>query len=209
MAKQRQQRMQYQVGSLGAIQQLEDRTDEQLLNETKHRAAARALLGARAAERYDAQTARKYFNEALAGAHPQERPYLRQVMKAALAQAERRPDELKEAMEKLGQEAPSNRQLLALRFMGLLSPPANASRWIKIRGYVILIAIVLGLMAIGYGLANLVLLPFGGAGTIVDLIVGIVIIFAALGVLALVGRRRQASAREKARATAQANRPKR
>ena len=50
--------MQQQVGTLAAMQQLEDRTDEQLQSESKHRAAARALLGARAAERYDAQTAR-------------------------------------------------------------------------------------------------------------------------------------------------------
>jgi hypothetical protein len=57
VAKQRQTKMQYQVGTLGAIQQLEDRTDEQLLNETKHRAAARAILGARAAEKYDARCA--------------------------------------------------------------------------------------------------------------------------------------------------------
>ena len=68
MAKQRQTRMQYAAGSLGAIQILEERTDEQLLRETKHRAAARALLGARAAERYDAKQARAYFNEALVGA---------------------------------------------------------------------------------------------------------------------------------------------
>ena len=139
--------MQQQVGTLAAMQQLEDRTDEQLQSESKHRAAARALLGARAAERYDAQTARRYFNEALAGAHPQERPYLRQVMKAALAQAERRPDELKEAMEELGQEAPSSRQLLALRFMGLVSPPPNAGRMAQVRGYAIVVALVIVLLA--------------------------------------------------------------
>ena len=74
MAKQRQVKMQQRVGTLGAIQQLESRSDEQLLSESKHRAAARAILGARAAERYDAKAARRYFNEALAGAHPQERP---------------------------------------------------------------------------------------------------------------------------------------
>ena len=70
MAKQRQQKMQYQVGSLGAIQQLEDRSDEQLRSESKHRAAARAILGARAAERYDVKQARTYFNEALAACNP-------------------------------------------------------------------------------------------------------------------------------------------
>ncbi len=50
--------MQYQVGTLGAIQQLEDRTDEQLKSESKHRAAALAILGARAAERYDVKQSR-------------------------------------------------------------------------------------------------------------------------------------------------------
>ena len=45
------------------------------------------------------------------------------MMKASLALAERRPDELKDAMEKLGQEAPSGRQMFMLRMMGLLIPP--------------------------------------------------------------------------------------
>jgi len=201
--KQRQVKMQQQVGTLAAMQQLESRTDEQLQSESKHRAAARALLGARAAERYDAQAARKYFNEALAGAHPQERPYLRQVMKAALAQAERRPDELKEAMEALGQEAPSGRQLLALRFMGLVSPPPNAGRMAQIRGYAIVVLLVVLLMALGFGLAKLIALPFGGVGTIVGLLLGFVIIIALLGLLALFGRRRQAKAQLKAREQAQ------
>ena len=45
MAKQRQTKMQYQLGSLQAVPQLESRTDEQLISESKHRAAARAILG--------------------------------------------------------------------------------------------------------------------------------------------------------------------
>src|SRR3954452_8467395 len=143
MAKQRQVKMQYRQGTLAAMQQLEDRTDEQLRSESKHRAAARAILGARAAEQYDAAAARKYSNEALAGARPQEGPYLRQVMKAALAQAERRPDDLKEAMEKLGQEAPSGRQLFALRVMGLLSPAPNASLMVRMRGYLLILLLVI------------------------------------------------------------------
>jgi len=198
--------MQQQIGTLAAMQQLESRTDEQLQSESKHRAAARALLGARAAERYDADTARRYFNEALAGAHPQERPYLRQVMKAALAQAERRPDELKEAMEKLGQEAPSNRQLLALRFMGLISPPPNATALQRVRGYALVIVLVLLLMALGFGLAKLIALPFGGVGTFVGLLLGVVIIVALLAVLALFGRRRQAKAQARAREQVEARR---
>ena len=126
MAKQKQVKMQMQVGALAAIPQLESRTDEQLQSESRHRVAAKAILGARAAERYDAKTARAYFNEALAGCHPQERPALRQMMKASLALAERRPDELRDAMEKLGQEAPSGRQMFMLRMMGLLIPPQRA-----------------------------------------------------------------------------------
>jgi hypothetical protein len=206
MAKQRQVKMQQQTGTLAAMQQLETRTDEQLQSESKHRAAARALLGARAAERYDADQARRYFNEALAGAHPQERPYLRQVMKAALAQAERRPDELKEAMEKLGQEAPSGRQLFALRVMGLLSPPPNASLAIRVRSYALVVLLVLVLMAVGFGLAKLVALPFGGVGTLGGLLLGVVIIVAVLALLALFGRRRQAKAQAKAREAAEARR---
>ena len=198
MAKQRQVKMQQQIGTLAAMQQLENRTEEQLQRETKHRAAARALLGARAAERYDAPTARKYFNEALAGAHPQERPYLRQVMKAALAQAERRPDDLKDAMEALGQEAPSGRQLFALRIMGLLSPPPNAGRMARVRGIALVVLLVILLIALGFGLAKLVTLPFGGAGTIVSLLIGMVLIVAILGLLALFGRRRQARAQARA-----------
>src|SRR4051812_44185607 len=142
--------MQYQVGSLAVIPQLENRTDEQLQSESKHRAAAKAILGARAAERYDSETARKYFNEALAACHPQERPMLRQMMKAAIAQAERRPDELREAMEKLGQEPPSGRQMALLRLMGLIAPPPSAGTMARVRGFALLILLVVVLVAIGF-----------------------------------------------------------
>jgi hypothetical protein len=202
VAKQRQTKMQYQVGTLGAIQQLEDRTDEQLLSETKHRAAARAILGARAAEKYDARQARIYFNEALVGCNPRERPALRQLMKASLAQAERKPDELKEAMEKLGQTPPSNRQLMVLRLMGMISPPEDAPRWHRVRGFLLLLAIVFVLLAIGFGLAKLVALPFGGVGTLGAILIGFVIIVAVLAVLTVLGRRRQAKAQAAARASA-------
>ena len=198
MAKQRQVKMQTRTGTLAALPQLEERTDEQLLSESKHRAAARVILGARAAERYDAQTARRYFNEALAACTPQERPYLRQMMKASLAQAERRPDELKEAMEKLGQEPPSGRQLLALRLMGLISPPPGSSLAKRALGVAALLGIVIVLLALGYGLAELGALPFGGVDFLGGLAIGLLIVIAVLGVLVLLGRRRQARAREAA-----------
>jgi uncharacterized integral membrane protein len=197
--------MQYRQGGLGAIQQLEHRTDEQLLSESRHRAAARAILGARAAERYDAKEARRFFNEAMAGAHPQERPALRQMMRASLALAERRPDELKDAVEKLGQAPPSSRQLLMLRFMGLVAPAAGAGLLARARGVLILVVIVTALIALGYGLAELGALPFGGVSFLGGLLIGLLIVVAVLGVLVLLGRRRQSKGREAARAGPAAN----
>lgn len=195
MAKQRQMKMQQQTGALGAIQQLEPRTDEQLQSESKHRVAAKALLGARAAERYDAKAARAYFNEALAGCHPQERPALRQMMKASMALAERRPDDLKQAVEALGQTPPSSRQLFMLRLMGLVAPPASAGGLARVRGILLLIGFLLLLVLVGYGLAELIALPFGGVGIIGGILLGLLIVALVLGVLALLGRRRQAKAR--------------
>ena len=191
--------MQMRLGSLQAIPQLESRSDEELLKEQRHRAAARAILGARAAERYDAKAARAYFNEAMVGVHPQERPALRQMMKASLALAERRPDELKEAVERLGQAPPSSRQLFMLRVMGLLAPAPGASTWVRVRGVLLLLGLVLLLVLIGYALAELVALPFGGVGTIGGVLLGVLIVTAILGVLALLGRRRQAKAQAQRR----------
>jgi hypothetical protein len=195
VAKQKQVKMQMQVGALAAIPQLESRTDEQLQSESKHRVAAKAILGARAAERYDVDAARKYFNEALAGCHPQERPALRQMMKASMALAERRPDDLKEAMEKLGQQAPSGRQLFMLRMMGLLIPPASAGIVARIRGILLIIALVIVLLAVGLGVVKLIALPFGGVGTGPG-IFGFLLVAIAIAVMVFIGRRRQARARE-------------
>ncbi len=186
--------MQMQVGSLAAIEQLEDRTDEQLMSESKHRAAARAILGARAAERYDPETARKFFNEALAGCHPRERPALRQMAKASLALAERRPSELKEAVEKLGQEAPSRGQLMLLGFTGLIAPPPGAPVLKRVQGILILILLVVGMLAIGTGIAMLVALPFGGVDLGIGIGIGLVIMILVLAAMALIGRRRQRKA---------------
>jgi hypothetical protein len=193
--KQKQIKMQMQVGALAAIPQLESRTDEQLISESRHRVAAKAILGARAAERYDVQAARKYFNEALAGSHPQERPALRQMMKASLALAERKPDELKEAMEKLGQQAPSGRQMFMLRVMGLLIPPASAGMVARVRGILLILALVIVLLAVGFGLVKLIALPFGGVGSASAVFFGFLVVVIAIAVLVLLGRRRQAKAR--------------
>jgi hypothetical protein len=166
-----------QTGQLAAMQALESRSDEELEREQKFKAAAQAILGARAAERYDAPAARAYFQRAIAAARPQERMQLRRMADASLALAERRPQDLKQAVERLGQAPPSGRQLMLLRIMGLLAPPPGASLLARVRGIAIILALVVLLV-----------------------LLGIVAIAIVLGVLALVGRRRQAKARARAQA---------
>jgi hypothetical protein len=134
---------------------------------------------------------------------------LRQMMKAALAQAERRPDDLRDAMEKLGQEPPSNRQLMLLRLMSLIAPPPNAGLLTRARGFGVLLLLVVVLLAVGFGLAKLIALPLGGVGTIGGLLLGLLIVAAALGLLALVGRRRQERARVAQRERIEAAQPRR
>lgn len=199
MAKQRQVRVE-QKSALAAMSQLETRSDDELLAETRYRAAAQAILGARASERYDAKAAREHFRKAIAAARPQERMQLRRMAEASLALAERRPDDLKAAVEKLGQQAPSSRQLFVLRLMGLIAPPQGAGKLMKVRGALIILAIVVVLLAVGFGLASLVLLPFGGGSTLGASSLGIVIVLVALALLAFFGKRKQTAQREKARA---------
>src|ERR1700754_2933684 len=111
---------------LSAMQKLESRSDEELEAETRFRAAAQAILGARAAERMDAKRSREHFRAASAAARPQERLQLRRMAEASLALAERRPADLKAAAEKLGQTPPSNRQLFVLQLMGYIAPPPGS-----------------------------------------------------------------------------------
>jgi hypothetical protein len=56
------------------------------------------------------------------------------------------------------------------------------------------------LLALGFGVASLVLLPFGGGSIAGSTGLGIVIVIVALAILAFVGKRKQTAAREKARA---------
>src|SRR5258708_11632697 len=134
MAKQQRTVRIEQRSQMAAMQQLETRSDEELAAETKYKAAAQAILGARAAERYDAKAARAHFQRALAAARPQERLQLRRMADAALALAERRADDLKEATERLGVEAPTNRQLRGLKLMGRFAPPKSAGAPVPARG---------------------------------------------------------------------------
>jgi hypothetical protein len=197
MAKQqkpRQMRM-VQAGSLAAMEQLESRSDEELEAETRYKSAAYAILGARAAERYDGRATRAYYQRALAAARPQERMQLRRMADASIALAERRAGDLKQAVTRLGQRPPSDRQLLLLRLTGLIAPPPGSSVLMRLRGFALILALVIALLAIGLGLAELVSLPFGGVSLLGGLLLGVVIVAAVLGVLALLGRRRQARAR--------------
>jgi hypothetical protein len=192
--KQRQIRMQQQ-GGLAAMQQLENRSDEELEREQKFKAAAQAILGARAAERYDAKASREHFRKAVAAARPQERIQLRRMADASLALAERRPDDVKAAFERLGQTPPSNRQLMLLRFMGLVAPPASAGTLARVRGIAIIIGLLVALIALGTLIVKLIAWPLGGLSTLVAVWVGILLIIIVLVVLAVLGRRRQANAK--------------
>ena len=117
-------------------------------------------------------------------------------MKASLALAERRPDDLKEAMEKLGQEAPSSRQLFLLRLMGLVAPPASAGVVARIRGILLLLAAVIVLLALGFGIVELIALPFGGIGTGSAAFFGFLLLVIVLGALVFL----EDAAKRKARA---------
>jgi hypothetical protein len=188
--KQRQIRIE-QRGGLEAIQALEQRSDEELEGETKYKSAAMAILGARASERFDAETARGYFQRAIAAARPQERMQIRRMADASLALAERRAGDLKDAVERLGQEPPSARQMFALRAMGLLLPPTSAGIIARLRGILLILALIVVLVVVGLGIVELVSLPFGGIPLAPGILLGLFVVIAVLGVLAAFGRRRR------------------
>ncbi|HEV2980919.1 MAG TPA: hypothetical protein VGX51_05775 [Solirubrobacteraceae bacterium] len=188
--KQRQIRVE-QRGSIEAIQALEQRSDEELEAETKYKSAALAILGARAAERFDADKARGYFQRAIAAARPQERMQLRRMADASLALAERRAGDLKEAVERLGQAPPSGRQMLALRAMGLLVPPSSAGILARLRGIVLILLLIIVMIGVGLGVVELVSLPFGGLGLAPGILLGLFVAIAIIAVIAAIGRRRR------------------
>jgi hypothetical protein len=188
--KQRQIRVE-QRGAMAAIQALEQRSDEELEAETKYKSAAMAILGARASERFDADAARGYFQRALASARPQERMQIRRMADASLALAERRAGDLKDAVERLGQTPPTGRQMLALRAMGLLLPPASAGVLARIRGVLLIISLLILILALGLGIVELVALPFGGLGLAPGILLGLFVAIAALAIIAAIGRRRR------------------
>ncbi len=176
---------------MAAIEALEQRSDEELETETKYKAAALAILGARASERFDAESARAYFQRALAAARPQERMQIRRMADASLALAERRAGDLKEAVERLGQDAPSSRQLFALRAAGLLLPSRSAGILKRVRGIVLIVLLAIALVAVGTGIVLLIALPFGGISVPPAVLLGLLLVIAVMAIAAAIGRRRR------------------
>ncbi|MBO9532575.1 MAG: hypothetical protein J7513_06360 [Solirubrobacteraceae bacterium] len=192
---QRQRQVRMQMGaSISSMQDLEHKSDDELENETRHRAAAQALLGARAAQRYDAEAAKEHFRRAIAAARPQERMQIRRMADASIALAERRPDALKSSLERLGQEAPSGRQLLMLRVLGIIAPPASAGTLARVRGILAVILFVVAVLALSFGLVSLVLWPIADVSTGPRIFYGFLLVFIVLAVLFFRGRRRQRAA---------------
>jgi hypothetical protein len=195
MPKQQRMMRVEQRSQLAAMQQLESRSDEELAAETKLKAAAQAILGARAAERYDAKAARAHFQRALAAARPQERMQLRRMADASLALAERRQADLKKATERLGVESPTNRQLRGLQLMGLVAPPSSAGVLARVRGILLAIVLIVGVLAIGFGVVYGIGTAAGGVSIQISIFYGFLLVAVVLGVLAYYGRRRQKRAR--------------
>jgi hypothetical protein len=203
MPKQQRMMRVEQRSQMAAMQQLEHRSDEELEAETKYKAAAQAILGARAAEKYDAKAARAHFQRAIAAARPQERLQLRRMADASLALAERRADDLKKATERLGVDAPTNRQLRGLKFMGLVAPPKSAGIMARIRGILIIVALIVAVLAVAFGIVTGISAIAGGLSLDLRIFYTVLLVLVAIGVLAFLGRRRQRKAKaEQAERTA-------
>jgi hypothetical protein len=115
---------------------------------------------------------------------------------ASLALAERRAGDLKQAAERLGVEPPSTRQLRGLRLMGLVAPPSSAGTVARVRGILLVLALIVVVLAVGFGLVNLIALPFGGISTDLAVFYTFVVVLIAVGGLAYFGRRRQKRAQD-------------
>ncbi len=204
MPKQQRMMRVEQRSQLAAIQQLENRSDEELQAETRYKAAAQAILGARAAERYDAKAARAHFQRAMAAARPQERMQLRRMADASLALAERRADDLKRATERLGVESPSTRQLRGLQLLGLVAPPASAGILMRIRGILLALVLILVVLAVAFGIVYGIGSAAGGISVDVSIFYGFVLLLIVFGGLVIWGRRRQKRARTERAAQAAA-----
>jgi uncharacterized membrane protein len=180
-----------QKGQMAAMQQMESRSDEELEAETRYKSAAQAILGARAAERYDAKKARAHFQRAIAAARPQERMQIRRMADASLALAERRPEDLRKATERLGVEGPTNRQLWGLRVMSIVAPPSSAGIIARLRGILIVLVVLAAVLFAGFGIVSGIAAAAGGLSLDLRIFWGIVLVIVVFAVLIVLGRRRQ------------------
>ena len=84
--------------------------------------------------------------------------------------------------------------------MGLIAPPPGSNPLLRVRGVLIVIVLIVAALAIGWGLVQLVALPFGGLDPAISIFWGFLLVAVVIGVMAVIGRRRQRTAREKAAA---------
>ena len=180
-----------QKGQLAAMQQMESKSDEELEAETRYKSAAQAILGARAAERYDAKKARAHFQRAIAAARPQERMQIRRMADASRALAERRPEDLRKATERLGVEGPTNRQLWGLRIMGVVAPPSSAGILARLRGILIVLVALAAVLFAGFGIVSGIAAAAGGLSLDLRIFWGVLLVIVVFVVLIVLGRRRQ------------------
>ena len=82
--------------------------------------------------------------------------------------------------------------------MHVVAPPASAGVVRRIGGILIFLALVVALILLGFGIVQLVALPFGGIGVGVSFFWGFLLVAVVLVVLVVLGRRRQKRARERA-----------
>jgi hypothetical protein len=116
---------------------------------------------------------------------------LRRMADASLALAERRPDDLKRATERLGVEAPTSRQLRGLWIMGLIAPPKSAGLFARIRGILLLVVLIVAVLALGFGIVYGIGQAAGGLSVDLAVFYGFLLVVVVLGVLAYWGRRKQ------------------
>src|SRR5436190_1136558 len=100
------------------------------------------------------------------------------------------------AMQKL--ESRSDEELEAETRYRAAAPAPGAPIWRRAAGILLVLALIVAALAIGWGIVQLVSLPFGGLDPTISIFWGFCLVAITLGVLAFVGRRRQNRAREKA-----------
>jgi membrane protein implicated in regulation of membrane protease activity len=78
-----------------------------------------------------------------------------------------------------------------LRLLGLVAPPKSSGGLARAGGILIAVTLVVAILLLCFGIANLVALPFGGISLDLGIFYGFVLLLVAIAVLAVVGRRRQ------------------